>query len=165
MEPSFGRFADIFLDDECYSSIEPFIHVTEEQQSELLGWNEFDDVSSDEDDDLNIFITPKRKNEFQQYDSLSPESKKLLKKCRESHILYEIDSALKKYVDSEKDCSLEFSFSDSFRRMLLHSVCEYYNLSSRSKDREEGRVTIVKKTDDLYRSTLHLTSVIEAIYM
>jgi hypothetical protein len=41
---------------------------------------------------------------------------------------------------------LEFTFRDSYHRKILHALCEYYSLVSRSKTLDSGeRVTVIKR--------------------
>jgi len=143
--PSFGYFAEIFQDDNSTKSWDPFIEVTEEEQNKLLtdlSCEGVDDLSDSESSDGDIL------EDFERFEYMRRYSKQAILSNLNSHTLENIDKELYDLQDDEEEFQRVFSFSDSYRRLLVHSVSEFYNMTSYSKDTEEGhRITVVRKRD------------------
>jgi len=131
-EPSYGCFGDLFLNEDTLNSWSPFIDTTEEKQSGLLDdFFDSDDSYDDSSDD--------------EYINMRRVSKKVVKRSKNCSILHHIDSELYNFQEHHDDQKV-FLYEDSYRRLLVHSVSEYYNMGSYSKDMENGeRITIVRK--------------------
>jgi len=165
-EPSFGSFAPVL--DEYKEIWDPFIDITEEQQNILLGYYNSDSDYSDSEDypghkrDSGR-VLPLTLSADDAFTQLSNVTRKLLIRHRDNQLLRDLDETIFAYstdaiseVD-EKDYlildpsegSLVFSLEDKFHRLLLHSLCEFYDMVSYSfGEEEEGRRTVVYKRHD-----------------
>jgi len=137
-EPSHGFFSDIFHDDDKCKLWEPFLEVTEEQQNQLL--SELSDPSEEDSEEENYYAG---------LEYMSRYTRQTLKKNSKSNTIKHIDKELfeLQYISDDEKV---FSFDDSYRRLLVHSVSDYYNLISYSKDTKQGdRITVVRKRENL----------------
>jgi len=171
-EPSFGSFA-LVLDDENREHWDAFIDITEEQQNILLGF--YDNESSDDeydyeyeyedDNDSNSHCLAVSADEA--FTNLRNCTRRTLTRFKDSSLLQEIDETIFSYSNGllfslgrdylrhdETEDALIFSFPEKFHRLLLHSICEYYDLVSYSVDMTEERKTVVyKRPKTLVRQT------------
>jgi len=164
-EPSYGSFA-LVLEDENREHWDAFIDITEEQQNILLGFydDEEDDQSSEDDEsdyeDDNGTNTKKSLSvpANEAFTSLRNCTRKTLTRFKDSALLQEIDDTIFSYSNGllfsagrdylrhdETEDALIFSLPEKFHRLLLHSICEYYDLVSYSTDVTEERQTVVYK--------------------
>jgi len=166
-EPSFGSFA-LVLEDENREHWDAFIDITEEQQNILLGFYNVDDEDdqSSEDDESDYEDDSGKTNTQslcvsadEAFTSLRNCTRKTLTRFKDSVLLQEIDDTIFSYSNGllfslvgrdylrhdETEDALIFSFPEKFHRLLLHSICEFYDLVSYSIDVTEERQTVVYK--------------------
>jgi len=162
-EPSFGSFSLVL--DEYKEIWDPFIDITEEQQNILLGYYNSDSDysdSSDYDNDHNRDFQPLTLSGYEAFTQIRNVTRKLLIRHRDNQLLRDLDETIFAYSTEanseieEKDYlqmdpsegSLIFSLEEKFHRLLLHSLCEYYDMVSYSFGEEEKRQTVVYKRSD-----------------
>jgi hypothetical protein len=163
-EPSFGSFA-LVLEDENREHWDAFIDITEEQQNILLGfYNDDEDDQSSEDesdyeDDSGTLTLPLSVSANEAFTSLRNCTRRTLTRFKDSALLQEIDDTIFSYTNGllfslggidylrhdETEDALIFSLPEKFHRLLLHSICEFYDLVSYSIDVTEERQTVVYK--------------------
>jgi len=93
----------------------------------------------------------------QTFSTLRLRSQRTLKRHRHSPLISELDQIISKFAREGSCCSdtvlaklidnsLQFVFEHSFKRLLVHAICEYYNLVSYSEGDPQGiRTTFVQK--------------------
>jgi len=162
-EPAYGSFA-LVLDGEYKELWDPFIDITEEQQQFLLGYysdSEYSDTDYENEnkgDDSTYPQPPLTADEA--FTQIRNVSRRLLIRQRDNQLLQELDETIFSYSNGvisltesmdyiqhdQTDGSLIFSLEEKFQRLLLHSLCEYYDLVSYSiGDEEDQRQTVVYK--------------------
>jgi len=156
-EPSYGSFA-LVLEEENKYLWEPFIDVTEEQQKILLDFYEQDSESDRDSEELLEPLSPQ-----EAFSRTRHCTRKTLRKHKDSRFLQELDETIfsfskndsfelpegRDYLQQDDESGeLIFSLSHKFHRLLLHSLCEYYDLVSYSVDASEERQTIVYKREN-----------------
>jgi hypothetical protein len=149
-EPSYGGFADLFLNEDKFKSFDPFIDITEEKQSDLL--DDFTDSEDCIDDSSSSY-------DDEDFD-IRRSYKKVVKRNKNSTCLHHIDSELYKFQIDEKEMMF-FSYEDGYRRLLVHSVSDYYKMQSYSKCMENGdRITVVHKKIDTQKKEKPLVTIL-----
>jgi len=164
-EPSYGSFA-LVLEDENREHWDAFIDITEEQQNILLGFYDEDednqsseDDESDYEDDSGTITQSLSVSADEAFTSLRNYTRRTLTRHKDSLLLQEIDETIFSYSNGllssldgrdylrhdETEDALIFSLSEKFHRLLLHSICEFYDLVSYSIDVTEERQTVVYK--------------------
>jgi len=175
LEPVFGAFAAVF-EEENQALWEPFVEVTEEQQRLLLVGLFGGEEEEEEEEELEeaFFHSITASKSFQ---LLRKRSQRTLRRHKDSVFLHQLDSTIFAYANSilqdsdalnfdffrksENDQDLVdepliFSFSDKFRRHVLHSLCEFYDLVSYSTNSSEERITVVYRRPEGMRTDMSL---------
>jgi len=182
-EPSFGSFA-LVLEDENREHWDAFIDITEEQQNILLGFydDEEDDQSSEDESDYedvngtntqSLSVIPAD----EAFTTLRNCTRRTLTRFKDSSLLQEIDDTIFSYSNGllfslverdylrhdETEDALIFSLPEKFHRLLLHSICEYYDLVSYSLDVTEERQTVVYKRPKTKARQISLVNYMQGI--
>jgi len=176
-EPSFGSFA-LVLEDENREHWDAFIDITEEQQNILLGFYDDEDDQSSEDEsgyegDSGTNTQSPSVSADEAFTSLRNCTRRTLTRFKDSALLQEIDDTIFSYSNGQSlfslverdylrhdqtEDALIFSLTEKFHRLLLHSICEFYDLVSYSLDVTEERQTVVyKRPKTLVRQTSLVT--------
>lgn len=173
LEPVFGAFAAVF-EEKNQELWEPFVEVTEEQQRLLLVGLFGGDEEEEEEEELEeVFFRSLTASES--FRHLRKRSQRTLRRHKDSMFLHQLDSTIFAYANSllqdsealnfdffrksENDLEnpLVFSFSDKFRRHVLHSLCEFYDLVSYStSSSSEERITVVYRRPEGIRTDMSL---------
>jgi len=119
---------------------------------------DYDEIDNENRDDSSYLQLPLTADEA--FTQISNVSRRLLIRHRDNQLLQELDETIfsfsygvisitesKDYIQHDQtDGSLIFSLEDKFQRLLLHSLCEYYDFVSYSfGDEEDQRQTVVYK--------------------
>jgi len=156
-EPSYGLFA-LVLDDENKDFWDPFVDITEDQQNILLEFYENGDDEESSQNEEDYSESEELLSPDEAFSQIRSPTRRLLTKHRDSRLLQKIDEAIFGYSNGilsfegkdfirhdEDEGSLIFSLTEKFHRLLLHSLCEYYDLVSYSFGEEQDRQTVVYK--------------------
>jgi len=168
LEPVYGAFAAVF-EEENQDLWDPFVEVTEEQQNLLLVQLFGGDPEEEEELEEAFFQSQTASESFR---LLRKRSQRTLRRHKDSIFLHQLDSTIFAYANcllleedhefdffrkSENDEPLVFSFSDKFRRHVLHSLCEFYDLVSYSTNKStEERITVVYRRTEGNRIDMSL---------
>jgi len=169
LEPVYGAFAAVF-EEENQDLWDPFVEVTEEQQNLLLVQLFGGDSDEEEEELEEAFFQSQTASES--FRLLRKRSQRTLRRHKDSIFLHQLDSTIFAYANcllleedhefdffrkSENDEPLVFSFSDKFRRHVLHSLCEFYDLVSYSTNKStEERITVVYRRTEGNRIDMSL---------
>eukprot|EP01130_Rhizamoeba_saxonica_P004483 TRINITY_DN182_c0_g1_i2.p1 TRINITY_DN182_c0_g1~~TRINITY_DN182_c0_g1_i2.p1 ORF type:complete len:197 (-),score=42.98 TRINITY_DN182_c0_g1_i2:36-626(-) len=149
-----GKFGELF--ELGIDQFELFLDITEEEQRLLLA-----EIEESEEDELftvnRSMFTPQEK-----WEDMRKNNRQILKKFTDSKTLQEIDTTLYQFLLSEEH-SITFKYEDGMRRLLVHSLCEFYSLRSHSIDENGERVTIVRVSAETYIPDDRLCSLIEVL--
>jgi len=152
----------LFDDPASLQLFEPFINVTETNQSKLMAiLNKLHEAktvedtlsstdASDEEEDIENVAPAKPKDlaPEQSLKKLTKDSRKLLKRYADSEILADLNRQVLAFVTNTEGLSSQhFKWSDGFQRKLGHAVCQFYCLHSFSRDTTDGRATVASFTD------------------
>eukprot|EP01126_Amoeba_proteus_P016615 TRINITY_DN1773_c0_g1_i11.p1 TRINITY_DN1773_c0_g1~~TRINITY_DN1773_c0_g1_i11.p1 ORF type:complete len:229 (-),score=24.38 TRINITY_DN1773_c0_g1_i11:273-959(-) len=140
-EPNFGPFSGFFLNEEIQESISPFLDITISQEEELLKTLR---LVTDSTLDSPFFSPPYGLTHSQAFDSLNVRLQRVLKKCRDSCLLHQIDSRVFNFLTSDES-QLCFKYFNAQQRQMVHAVAEFYQLISFSVNKANRRDTIVHK--------------------
>jgi len=142
-EPAFGYFGQVFANGELDQKILTILDITEEEQRLYLNFDGRKPSLKQKQDSGNAVSCWK---------SLPRRNKNILKKFSDHILLTDIDNIIYEFVAFDNTLEVEVALNNSFQRLLLHSVCRFYNLVSYSINQNSSRVVIVKKRVDPYVS-------------
>lgn len=143
----------------------PFTTILENPELEKV-WNNFMQKDEWEQEKLTILKkseTSRIKN-FPSYSNISLNVRMTFKMMRS---LYELESAedeiLQFFTNTPENAFIQYN-KNSYQRLLIHGVAQYYCLKSTSFDTEDGKRTIKVENPNNYRefSDKRLTTIIES---
>jgi len=172
LAPSYVPFAAVF-EDENKDIWDPFIDTTEEHEKLMLQFYDEDDDEDDENDSSSDSLSTS-----DLFSLLRKRSQRTLLRHKDSNLLLLLDAKVFSYVNgnfpstdlddfeflrSGENESLVFVFNDTFRRHLLHSLCEFYGLVSYSMDMSEERITVVYKRERCSGASVSLVDFLNSL--
>jgi len=101
---------------------------------------------------------PQQSSSYSCYRNIDKHSRNLLKRIYHWEFVRNLDQQLMDFSHLPQTESQTFTFSNSFHRLILHALCQYYRLISTSFDCSNKRVVLVKKrkqTDDEFAFPPH----------
>jgi len=117
---------------------EPFRAVTEEEQGILLKSFGIKMQPDDKTPSERVMRTARMR-----YDRIEKKNKQILRKIFQDDFFIDLEKdLLKRFLNEDiaerQQGPLEYSFELPFHRVACHSLCQYYNLHSVSKDKSDG---------------------------
>jgi len=121
---------------------EPFVSVTEEEQQVLFA-------------SINVHMTPRTNaadisrqhvsiSAAKSFQRIDKKIRKLLKVNLKNDFFRDFDQEIANLIQNGSR-ALEYSFEDSFGRLICHGICQYYSLMSRSIDTTRGRIVVIER--------------------
>ena len=69
---------------------------------------------------------------FLSFRLIDKSARSVIKRVYNWDFVQQLDSELLKFAHQVNEDKLTYNISDSFQRMILHSICQYYHLNSNS---------------------------------
>jgi len=107
--------------------------------------NNHNNDNMDEDEDSNELTISDIS--FLSFRLIDKSARSLLKRIYTWDFVQQLDNELLKFTHQVNEDKVTYSIADSFQRMILHSICQYYHLPSNSVNTENGdRIVIIRKS-------------------
>jgi len=165
-EPSSGLFGEYFdANGEVTVEILPFLDITEEEQSTFMTSlkQQEEAIRKNKEKNRNVISVATI------FKNLPHRNRSFLKRHRNSSLLYKTDSQLFDFLNSDLEM-IEILNSDPYERLMIHSICKFYNLNSHSKNKNGKKLVLIKKKlkQDINENGLYymesLSSFLESLY-
>lgn len=91
------------------------------------------------------------------FESMSKRTKRILLKNYDCPLLQEVDQVIYTFLLDPEAGVMDLELETSFDRLLIHSMCHYYFLNSRSYNKKGKRVVVAKKKDQYIFPSLPLS--------
>jgi len=153
-EPAAGLFGEYFNEfGELKEEMLPFIDITESE--ELLYLNSL--KKQEETNKNNKEINRNVVSSSSSFKNIPRRNRSFLKRHHQTTLLYKIDSLLFDFLSSESDM-IEIENSCSYERLMIHSICKFYNLASHSINKKGKKKVVIKKRQKSKLEQHHLES-------
>jgi len=140
-EPSAGIFGEYFDEHgEVTIEILPFLDITEEEQLIFINNMKQQEESIRKNRAKNRSVISVKTI----FKNLPHRNRSFLRHHQGTSLLFKMDSQLFEFLNSEQE-TLEIMNSDSYERLMIHSICKFYNLNSHSKIKKGEKLVVIKK--------------------
>ena len=120
---------------------DPFVEISMEKQEQLLGQLDPQRTPRTAEEILQEIV--ESDSPADRFSRIDREIRLNLRRQIGSPLLDQLEQRIVSYVQSSPSEALTLTLEDGFQRMLLHGICQYFCLSSKSVDTAAGRSTVV----------------------
>jgi len=130
---------DAIFEEKNKKTWEPFVETTEGRQRKMIQSLSARGASARRHHHRQSALSPTTS-----FASIKASTRRLLRESEE--FVPMLDKEISNFMQNSQLNSLTYTFNDDFDRLLCHAVCQYYQLSSITRESHNSKIVAIRKT-------------------